>query len=92
MNPKIKKTINEIEKTKTKIAELQARLRELEVLRVDLENTEIVSLFRSVDVAPEELAGFIKAYKEQSVQPAYTSGYQSALAYEEEEEGLLDEE
>ncbi len=66
MNPKIQKTINEIERTKSKIAELQARLRDLEAQRIDMENTEIVGLFRSVNVAPQELAGFIRAYKEQN--------------------------
>ena len=66
MNPKIQKTINEIEKTKAKITELQARLRELEAQRIDMENTEIVGLFRSVDVAPQDLTDFIRAFKSQN--------------------------
>lgn len=61
MNPKIQKTVNEIEKTKTKITELQARLQELEDQRVDMENTEIVGLFRSANVKPQELADFIRS-------------------------------
>jgi hypothetical protein len=75
MNPKIQKTINEIEKTKTKITELQARLQTLETQRIDMENTEIVGLFRSVDVAPQDLADFIRAFKAQNsrthIKPAY---------------------
>jgi BMFP domain-containing protein YqiC len=66
MNQKIQKTINDIAKTKTKITELQAKLRDLEAQRIDMENTEIVGLFRSVDVAPRELADFIRAYKAQT--------------------------
>ena len=89
MNQKIQKTISEIDKTKTKIAELQTRLRELDAQRVDLENTEIVSLFRSVDVAPQELAGFIRAYKEQTGQ---RDPRQSVPAYQAEQEDDLNDE
>lgn len=60
MNPKIQKTIAEIEKIKAKVAELTARLRELEAQRIDMENTEIVGLFRSANVAPQDLADFIR--------------------------------
>lgn len=66
MNPKIEKITREIEKTRTRIIEDQARLKELERQKIDLENTEIVVLFRSVDVAPAELAAFIEKYKQQS--------------------------
>lgn len=70
MNPKIEKIASEIEKTKTRIAASQVRLAELEQQKTDLENTDIVNLFRSVDVPPADLAGFIRAFKErQSVAP-----------------------
>lgn len=62
MNPKIQKTIAEIGKTKAKITELQARLTELEAQRVDLENTEVIAAFRSVSLAPEEFAEFLRNY------------------------------
>ena len=74
MNPKIQKTINEIEKTKVKITELQARLQTLETQRIDMENTEIVGLFRSANVAPQDLADFIRNCKTQTTtqsKPAY---------------------
>lgn len=81
MNPKIQKVTTEIERTRAKIAESQTRLKELEQQKTDLENTEIVNLFRSVDVAPAELAGFIRAYTEQAAgstatpaSPAYRTG------------------
>ena len=58
MNNKLQKVIAEIEKVKTKISAQQTHLRELE-----LENTEIVGMVRGLDVAPEELAAFIKAFR-----------------------------
>lgn len=64
MNPKLQKTIREIERVKTKIAELQASLPVLEKQKTELENTEIIKAFRSADVAPSDFAAFIEAYKE----------------------------
>ena len=63
MNPRIQKTIDEIERTKAKIIELQALLPELERRRTDLENTEIVKLVRSANVAPGDIAEFIESLK-----------------------------
>ena len=85
MNPKIQKTINEIEKTKTRIAELQARLQELEAQRIDMENTEIVGLFRSVDVAPQDLADFIRAFKAQNSRTSFKPAYQEKQEVSEHE-------
>ncbi|NCC84379.1 MAG: DUF4315 family protein [Clostridia bacterium] len=85
MNPKIQKTINEIEKTKTRIAEFQARLQELEAQRIDMENTEIVGLFRSVDVAPQDLADFIRAFKAQNSRPSFKPAYQEKQEVSEHE-------
>ena len=56
MNQKIQKIVAEIEKVKGKIATQQARLRELEQQKTELENTEIVGMVRSLEVTPEELA------------------------------------
>ena len=63
MNPKIIKAIEEIERTKAKIAELQALLPELERRRVEMENTEIIRLVRSASIAPADLPEFIGALK-----------------------------
>ena len=63
MNQRIQKTIEEIERAKAKIAELQTLLPELERKRTDLENTEIVRLMRSADVAPVDIAAFIESIK-----------------------------
>ena len=61
MNPKIKKAIDDIEKTKAKIAELQAMLPGLEHKRVSLENDEIIKLVRSANISIAEFPGFIKS-------------------------------
>lgn len=93
MNPKIQKVTVDIEKTRARIAESQARLKELEQQKVDLENTEIVNLFRSVDVAPTDLAGFIRAYEEQAAGkvPAASPAYGTGASYNKQED-LDDEE
>jgi len=44
LNAKINKVVDDIEKTKAKIVELQALLPELERKRTDMENTEICFL------------------------------------------------
>lgn len=63
MNQKIQKIVTEIEKVKGKIATQQARLRELEQQKTELENTEIVGMVRSLEVTPEELATIIQAIR-----------------------------
>jgi len=63
VNPKIKKVIDDIERTKAKIAELQVLLPELERKRIDMENTEIIKLIRSADISPAELPGFLASLK-----------------------------
>ena len=45
----------EIEKVKAKIAEQQARLKELEKNKLEAENTEIVDIVRGMSVSLEEL-------------------------------------
>ena len=60
MNPKIEKVEKENTKTKNKIAELQAKLRDLEKQKIELENTDYVAVARSFHLTPEELAEFLK--------------------------------
>lgn len=64
MNGKLQKVLSEIDKKKDKIAVQQARLRELEQQKTELENLEIVGMVRGLSVAPEELAAFIKAFRD----------------------------
>ena len=68
MNPKIEKLAKDIEKTKAKIAEQQARLRDLEKQKTELENTDFVAVARSYHLTPPELAEFLKTRQMASVQ------------------------
>ena len=61
MNPKIERVCKDIDKTKGKISELQARLRELEKQKTELENTEIVETVRGMDISLADLAAMLRA-------------------------------
>ena len=61
MNPKIKKIDSEYEKNAAKITELQARQRELEEQRTNLENLDIIGLVRGMGLTPDQLAALIQA-------------------------------
>ena len=61
MNPKIKKIDIEYEKNATKIARLQKRQKELEAERLELENTDIIGLVRSMGLTPDQLAVLIQS-------------------------------
>lgn len=80
MNQKLERTIREIERTKAKIAELQAALPALEKQKTELENAEIVKVFRSANVTPEELTAFIGAYKADMGDVAVTPAQQASQA------------
>lgn len=60
MNPKIEKLEKEIDRTKAKIAEMQAKLRKLEEQKTELENTDYVAVARSFHLTPQEFADFLK--------------------------------
>jgi len=64
LNPRIVKFNNEIEKMRTKIADYQSRLRDLERQKTELENADIVAMVRGVDVPPDEFAEFVRMFKE----------------------------
>ena len=65
MNPKITKIIGDMEKIKEKIAEQQSRMKELERMKTELENADIVSMVRGIDIPPEEFEAFARAFMEQ---------------------------
>ncbi|MCX4371013.1 MAG: DUF4315 family protein [Dysosmobacter sp.] len=67
MNPKIKKIDKEYEKNAEKITELQARQRELEKQRMELENLDIIGLVRGMGLSPDQLAALIQAAPPQPV-------------------------
>ena len=73
MNPKIERVNKDIDKTTEKISEYQARLRELEKQKTELENTEIVEAVRGMDIPLTDLPAILKALREQNGAP-FTSG------------------
>lgn len=82
MNPKIEKLEKEIDRTKAKIAEMQAKLRKLEEQKTELENTDYVAVARSFHLTPQQLADFLKS------QQASPSG---EVLPQEQEDGHEDE-
>ena len=71
MNPKIQKLSEEIDKISKRIKSLETKLIELEAQKDELEKTEIVEMVRSVSATPEELAAFIRAFREKGGAPDY---------------------
>ena len=64
MNPRIQKITDEMDKLKRKITEYQARLRELERQKTEIENADIIAMVRGVDIPPEQFAEFARMFKE----------------------------
>ncbi|MDL2237863.1 DUF4315 family protein [Christensenellaceae bacterium OttesenSCG-928-K19] len=99
MNPKLQRVVRDIERTTTKIAELQALLPELERQKTELENAEVIKVFRTADIAPDDFAEFIAAYRAQTqggaaAKPAITPsapGYPGAASFENTMEESEDE-
>lgn len=60
MNPKIKKINAEYDKNAAKIAELQARQKELVRQRTELENNDILELVHSHNLDISQLAALIR--------------------------------
>ena len=78
-NPKIKKIDAEYEKNAAKITRLQARQRELEKERTELENLDIIGLVRGMGLTPDQLAEIIKAAAPVNpVQERKEDGYEDA--------------
>ena len=71
-NEKLKKIEADIAKTKEKISEFTAKLRELERSKTEIENAGIIALVRDMDISPEELTAFIRAFKDKSNSPIIT--------------------
>ena len=73
MNPKIKKIDAEYEKNAAKITELQARQRELEKQRLELENLDIIGIVRNMGLTPDQLAALIQGARsnEKKEEPDY---------------------
>ena len=72
MNAKIERVNKEIDKAKTKIAEQQARLRDLEKQKTELENLEIVEAVRGMNISIADLAALLKPTTQEPSPPTPT--------------------
>ena len=79
---KLTKLQMEIDKIKQKISEQQMRLRELEQQKIEIENTEIVELVRSMKMNTSELSTFLKAYREKTDAPILMPATQEDMDHE----------
>ena len=61
MNPQIERINTEIEKHKTKITQLQGRIKRLEARRTELLNTEILGRVEVITATPEDLAAIMRS-------------------------------
>lgn len=92
MNAKIERVSKDIQKTKEKISEFQAKLRKLERQKTELENTEIVNAVRGMDISLTNLATLLKAAKSGGVTSGQIGPKLEALANTEKTEENEDEE
>ena len=86
MNAKIERVGKDIQKTKDKISEFQARLRELEKQKTELENMEIVDAVRGMDISLSDLAALLKVAKSGGVTSGQVAPKLEALINTETEE------
>ena len=76
MNPKIKKIDAEYEKNAAKITELQARQRELEKQRLELENLDIIGIVRNMGLTPDQLAALIQGARPTDMEKKEETDYE----------------
>ena len=58
---KLDRIQRDIDKTKSKIAEMQKQLKELEAQKTEQENLQIIQLVRGMNMKPEEFAAFLRS-------------------------------
>lgn len=89
-NSKIDRIDREIQKVREKIIDSQNKLKELETLKMEQENLQIVQLVRSLRMSPQELKAFLSgdtAQKEQAtVTPIPATNYYDTQEDSEDEE------
>ena len=78
-------------KLRIQISEYQARLRELEKQKTELENTDIVEAVRGMDIPLIDLPAILKALRDQNGAP-FTSGQVGPKSEKPDKEERLNEE
>jgi hypothetical protein len=66
-NQKIEKVKAEIDRTKAKVLEFQAKLRALERQKIELENERIVALVRGEHISDAELDALMKSFRREEL-------------------------
>jgi hypothetical protein len=64
-NPKIERVKEDIAKTKARISEYTSKLRELERHKTDLENLEIIALFRREKLSEDEFSALLNSQRKE---------------------------
>ena len=86
MNAKIERVSKDIEKTKGKISEFQARLKELERQKTELENMDIVDVVRGMNISITDLAALLKTSRATSGQNVQRSAAAETTTIETDKE------
>jgi len=68
------KVQSEIEKARERLMEQQARLKELENKRTEIENMEIVDIVRGMSIPLDDLAAVLQSIKTAAIPAPLTSG------------------
>lgn len=87
---KIEKIEKDMQKTREKITELQNRLKELDALKTEQENLQIVQLVRTLRISPQELKEFLQGSAETAPVPTAETAY--TYQSDDEQEDIDDEE
>jgi len=80
LNPKIIKVNSAIDKIKEQIAEFNAKLRDLEKHKIQLENEEIVAMFRKEKLNEDEFAALLQAGRQTGVKKEYDAQTSPTIA------------
>ena len=64
MNAKLRKVIREIDLTEQKISEFQEKLKQLNNEKIELENLEIIAMFRGYKVSTYDIENVMNSFKE----------------------------
>ena len=83
MATKLDRIEKDIQTTKSKIAEFQKQLRELETQKTEQENLQIIQLVRGMNMKPEEFAAFLRSGAMQAAPAATPYHEQEDNAHEE---------
>lgn len=83
MATKLDRIEKDIQETKSKIAEFQKQLRELETQKTEQENLQIIQLVRGMNMKPEEFAAFLRSGAMQAAPAATPYHEQEDNAHEE---------